>query len=190
MLNASRTDLRKALEAGRELIWDGADQSYATKLHRPSYLSTISTLHRMGTASLEGETAAPDIEDAWVLEERIQTAVSRHRFLILSVAPKHLLKAERELLQRFPLQRISIEALLIGQMKALAEEAGASWDVVLRADSAERGSKDWRNLVTLVRRARCGARIAPIGKSSVARLFRITRPLRTTRYARQAEGRE
>ena len=47
----------------------------------------------------------------------------------------------------------SIEALVIAQMKALAEQAGASWEVVLRADSTDHGSRDWRNLVTLVRRA-------------------------------------
>jgi hypothetical protein len=69
------------------------------------------------------------------------------------VAPKHLLRAERELPRRFPVQRVSVEALLIEQMKTLAQQAGANWEVVLRADSTERGSKDWRNLVTLVRRA-------------------------------------
>ncbi len=144
---------RLLAEAGIELVWDGANQSYSPKLHRPSYLSTTSTLHRMGTASLAGEAATPEIEDAWVLEERIQKAVEQKRFLVLSVAPKHLLRAEKELLQRFLVQRVSVEALVIGQMKALAEQAGASWEVVLRADSTERGSKDWRNLVTLVRRA-------------------------------------
>jgi hypothetical protein len=69
------------------------------------------------------------------------------------VAPKHALRAEQELLRRFQMQRMSVESLLIGQMKTLAEEAGASWEVVLRSDSAEPGSKDWRNLLTLVRRA-------------------------------------
>lgn len=140
-------------EAGIELVWDGAKQSYSPKLHRPSYLSTTSTLHRMGTESLAGEQATPEIEDAWVLEERIEKAVTRHRFLVLSVAPKHLLRAEKELLQRFPVQRMSVEALVIAQMKALAAQAGASWEVVLRADGTERDSRDWRNLVTLVRRA-------------------------------------
>jgi len=107
----------------------------------------------MGTASLSGQLATSKIEDAWVLEERIQKAVEQKRFLVLSVAPKLLLRAERELLQRFPVQRVSVEALVIAQMKALAEQAGASWEVVLRADSTARGSKNWRNLVTLVRRA-------------------------------------
>ena len=144
---------RLLAEAGIELVWDGANQSYSPRLPRPSYLTTTSTLHRMGTASLAGENLTPEIEDAWVLEERIQKAVEQKRFLVLSVAPKHLMRAERELLQRFPVQRMSVEALVIEQMKVLADQTGASWDVVLRADNTEHGSKDWRNLVTLVRRA-------------------------------------
>lgn len=38
-------------------------------------------------------------------------------------------------------------------MKALAEQSRANWEVVLRADSAARDGRDWRSLVTLVRRA-------------------------------------
>ncbi|MEA3410517.1 MAG: BREX system serine/threonine kinase PglW [Pseudomonadota bacterium] len=140
-------------EAGIELVRDGAGPGYAPRRSRPGASSTTSTLHRMGTASLSGETATPETEDAWRLEERIRTAVDRKRFLVLGVAPRHLPMAERELLKRFPLRRMSIEALLIGEMKVLAARAGADWDVVLRADGAEPGSRDWRNLVTLVRRA-------------------------------------
>ena len=141
------------VEAGIELIWDSSNQSYSPKLHRPSYLSTTSSLHRFSTASLVEESETQEIEEARVLEERIQQAVEQKRFLVLSVAPKHLIRADRELRRRFKLQRASVEALMIRHMKSLAEQAGASWRVVLRADCAERGSRDWRNLVTLVRRA-------------------------------------
>lgn len=144
---------RLLAEAGIDLAWDGSNQRYVPRVYRPSYLSSTSTWHRMGTASLTGEAVTPELEEAWVLEERIQKAVEQQRFLVLSVAPKHLLRAERELLQRFPLRRMSVETLLIGQMKTLAAQAGASWEVVLRADGAKRESKDWRNLITLVRRA-------------------------------------
>lgn len=140
-------------EASIELVWDGVNRRYSARLHRPSYLSSTSSLHRLGTASQAPDTATPEIAEAWVLEERLAKAVEQKRFLVLSVAPKHLLRAERELVQRFAVQKISIEALMIAQMKALAAQAGASWEVVLRADGAERTSKAWRNLITLVRRA-------------------------------------
>jgi hypothetical protein len=107
----------------------------------------------VSTAAEGGAASTPEIEEAWRLEERIRKAIEEKRFLVLSVAPKYLLRAERELLRRFPLQRVSLETLLIEQMRTLAQQAGASWEVVLRADNAERESKDWRNLITLVRRA-------------------------------------
>jgi len=144
---------RLLTEAGHELAWDGQSQRYSPMPHRPRDPSTTSTLQRLGTASQPGATPTPEVEDARALEERIRQAIEHRRFLVLSVALKHLLRAERELLGRFPLRRVSIEGLLIDRMKSLAGQAGASWEVVLRADATEREGNDWRNLMTLVRRA-------------------------------------
>ena len=47
----------------------------------------------------------------------------------------------------------SLEAALIRHMKAEALRSGADWSVVLRADAAAPGSRDWQNLLVLVRRA-------------------------------------
>ena len=47
----------------------------------------------------------------------------------------------------------SFDALLIQRMKAVAEEKGADWSFVLRADRAKRGSRDWGNLLRVVRLA-------------------------------------
>jgi len=71
----------------------------------------------------------------------------------LTVAPRHLLRAEAEILRRFPVTRLSLEALLLQEMRAVAAAAGANWDVVLQADAAPPDSRDWRNLQILVRRA-------------------------------------
>ncbi|MGH8578270.1 MAG: BREX system serine/threonine kinase PglW, partial [Gammaproteobacteria bacterium] len=143
---------RLLTEAGHELAWDGQSQRYSPT-RRPGDPSTTSTLQRFGTASQPGATPTPEVEDARALEERIRQVIEHRRFLVLSVALKHLLRAERELLGRFPLRRVSIEGLLIDRMKSLAGQAGASWEVVLRADATEREGNDWRNLMTLVRRA-------------------------------------
>jgi hypothetical protein len=145
---------RLLTEAGSELVWNGQSRHYAPKLRRPGDPSATSTLPRFSTASQPGATPTPEVADARALEERIRRAVEHRRFLVLSVALRHLLRAERELLGRFPLRRVSIEGLLIEQMKSLVGQAGASWEVVLRADATERcEGNDWRNLMTLVRRA-------------------------------------
>jgi hypothetical protein len=93
------------------------------------------------------------VEAAGAVEARLQQAVAAHRFLVLTVAPRHLLRAEAELVQRFPVTRISLEALLIQEMKAIAAAAGAKWEVVLKADAAAQQSTDWRRLQLLVRQA-------------------------------------
>ena len=38
-------------------------------------------------------------------------------------------------------------------MKEEATRVGADWDVVMRADASPRESRDWQNLLLLVRRA-------------------------------------
>jgi hypothetical protein len=93
------------------------------------------------------------VETAHVLEERLARAVHERRFLLLTVAPRHLLRAEEEIMRRFPITRLSLEALLLQEMQAVAAAAGARWDVVLQADAAPSDSRDWRNLQILVRRA-------------------------------------
>jgi len=105
----------------------------------------------LSTAPGAGISASPEVEAASALEARRQQAITAHRFLVLTVAPRHLLRAEAEIIQRFPVTRISLETLLIQEMKAIAATAGAQWHVVLKADAASPQSTDWRRLQMLVR---------------------------------------
>jgi hypothetical protein len=87
------------------------------------------------------------------LEERLAAALTEHRFLVLTVAQRYLLRAEDEIVRRFPVVRMSLENMLLQEMKATATALGARWEVVLQADAAAPESPDWRRLQTLVRRA-------------------------------------
>jgi hypothetical protein len=69
------------------------------------------------------------------------------------VAQRYLLRAEDEIVQRFPVTRVSLEGMLLQEMKATAAALGARWEVVLQADAAAPESADWRRLQTIVRRA-------------------------------------
>ncbi len=80
--------------------------------------------------------------------------------LVLSVEPRQAHHAEAELLRRFgtdtgmPLQRLSFDSLLLAQLHLEARAAKISdWNIVLRADAAEQGSRDWIYLQRLVKRA-------------------------------------
>ena len=144
-------------EAGIALDWDEhAFDGQGGYRHR-SILSepspTGSSLGRLSTASQPGEPMSPEAEAAVALEERLSRAVQERRFLLLTVAPRYLLRAEVEIVRRFPVLRISLEALLIQEMKATAAALGAKWEVVVMADAAAPDSTDWRRLQTLVRQA-------------------------------------
>jgi hypothetical protein len=144
-------------EAGIEWIWDdtgGSGQGvYRPKYRPPDMRPRTSTLPRLSTAEPSGDFSSPTVETAHILEERLARTVHERRFLLLTVAPRHLLRAEAELVQRFPVVRLSLEALLLQEMQVVAVAAGARWDVVLQADAAPPDSRDWRNLQILVRRA-------------------------------------
>ncbi len=126
---------------------------YRPQYRVPEARPRTSTLPRLTTAAPPGDSLSPAAEAAQALEERLTRAVHERRFLLLTVAPRHLLRAEEEILRRFPVTRLSLETLLLQEMRAVATAAGARWDVVLQADAAPPDSRDWRNLQILVRRA-------------------------------------
>jgi serine/threonine protein kinase len=144
-------------DAGIELVWDG-DGADGRGCYRPRYLlhepsSTATILPRHSTALQPGVAPSPDVDAARALEEHLATALTDHRFLVLTVAQRYLLRAEDELVRRFPVMRMSLESMLLQEMKAATAAVGARWEVVLQADAAASDSHDWRRLQTLVRRA-------------------------------------
>ena len=144
-------------DAGIDLDWDDAafdgQGGYRHRSIVPEPSPTGSTLTRLSTASQPGVPPSPEAEAAFALEERLSRAVQERRFLILTVAPRYLLRAEAEIVRRFPVVRTSLEALLIQEMKSTAAALGAKWEVVVKADAAAPESTDWRRLQTLIRQA-------------------------------------
>lgn len=144
-------------EAGLDWVWDSSiadgQGGYRPQSVVSDAASGPSTVPRWPTNPPDDLSTSPDAEAARTLQGRIANAVAERRFLVLTVAPRHLLRAEQEILRRFPVTRVNLEALLIQAMKATAEAAGAQWEVVLKADAAPRESPDWRRLQTLVRRS-------------------------------------
>lgn len=136
-------------EVGLHLRWNAAEGAYLPPEARP--LETSSSFSRHSTTTHPVD--APGAEDAWALERRLESVAEQRRFLVLTVTPNRHAQAMRELLSRFGLARVSLEALLLREMRAATEAIGARWDVVLRADAADRESRDWRNLRRVADRA-------------------------------------
>lgn len=120
----------------------------------------------LGT-SANGSRALDSQEDADALianargaEERLQRSLKSGGLLVLTVEPRQARHAEAELLRRFgpdsatspALQRMSFDALLLKALRIEATAARVDWNIVLRADAAEPGSRDWANLQRLVQR--------------------------------------
>ena len=109
------------LRAGIELVWDG-DGADGRGCYRPGICCT-SPLRRprpcRGTARLCSPDCPrhSDVDAARALEERLAAALTDHRFLVLTVAQRYLLRAEDEIVRRFPVMRMSLESMLLQEMK-------------------------------------------------------------------------
>lgn len=156
----SRPELDTLLRnIGLDLEWDSsaADShgAYRVPTRAGIELTSGSTLlSRRPTAGGTGygtfDTA--ELAEARTFEDRLARAAREGAFLVLSVDPRYLLRAEREI-QRFGIRLLSLEAELLADLRGEAEAAGVDWPVVLAADTAAAGTEDHRNLRMLARRA-------------------------------------
>ncbi len=145
-------------DSGLSVNWSPTARSGrgAYVVPHPSGLGTVTSSSSSLTRDPTGEPAVeitPEVADARTFEDKLRHAAKHGAFLALTVRPRDLRRAERELADRFPVQPCSVEDLLLREMRAVADAAGADWNVVLAADAAPAGSREWTNLMHLVRRA-------------------------------------
>jgi serine/threonine protein kinase len=148
-----RPELDRLLdEVGAERIWSDDDpggRGYVSRIVTPSGSGSPSGLSRYGTLTA-APIPTPEVLDARSLEEKIVGASRSGAFLALTVDPRRAPRAEGELLRRFaPRERVSLEALLLREMRAEAEARRVKWPVVLAADAEGHDGKGFRNLLRL-----------------------------------------
>jgi serine/threonine protein kinase len=149
-----RPALDRLLEAaGVPLMWDDNEGKYIPPPVRGSVtLSGTSTRH-LGPAAPPAAVDEAE-EEAEELERRLSALVAEGRFLALTADPGRLGAVETRLLERFGLERVSLERLLLDAMREQADLLGVQWPVVLEADGPEAPDRARRNLLTLVQKAR------------------------------------
>ncbi len=152
-----RPDLDRLLdEVGAERIWRDDDldgRGYVSRIVTPSDRGSPSGVLRYGTLA-SAPQATPEVLDARSLEEKIVGAGRSGDFLALTVDPRRAPRAEAELLRRFaPRERVSLELLLLREMRAEAEARKVKWPVVLAADAEGHDGKGFRNLLRLATKA-------------------------------------
>ncbi|SDF04755.1 Serine/threonine protein kinase [Mycolicibacterium neoaurum] len=84
---------------------------------------------------------------------KLEESLSRNGALTLTTPPKRYVKTAHELSTRFAVDVLDIASLVVKASRALADQAGASWEVVLGADAKPKASEDWSRLVGLVQQA-------------------------------------
>lgn len=156
-----RPELDRLLEeAGVPLLWDEESRRYAPPAPRGS-LTGSATLTRTpgvtvqpGVGGVIGAAVDTEAEAAEELERRIAAVVAEGRFLALTTEPARLAAVERELRARHGFERLSLERLLMDALREQAVALRVQWPAVLDADAAGPNDRAWRNLQTLVQRAR------------------------------------
>ena len=150
-----RPELDALLHAvGLDVRWDAEDKRYRRRESVSLNTSGSSVPRRYSTATTARHVeVTPDVAEARAFEERLRHAHADGGFLVLTVKPSSMRSAETELVRRFGTGRVSFDDLLFGAMRHEADELEVDWAAVERADGADRGGQDWKNLIHLAGRA-------------------------------------
>ncbi len=138
-------------QAGFELVWDEDLQAYCRPNQQRGVPSSTSAYLRTGTnPPAQPVEVTPEVAAARSFEDKLTFAARDGGFLALSVVPKAMEDCEGELVRRFGLERVSLDALILDRLRAEADARKVKWDKVLQADAAPRDGRDWQNLQRLV----------------------------------------
>jgi serine/threonine protein kinase len=141
-------------EIGLELDWipSAANDQGAYRFRRTDQYTLSSGTY--GTGGTHVETGTPQVEseaEVRLFERKLASADKDGAFLVLSVAPHDLVRAEQVLRKRFKLEARNLDRLVIPELKEKADEKRIKWEVVLRADQSDHSSRGWANLTSLFR---------------------------------------
>lgn len=157
-------------DAAINLEWSDPAQRYVVAGQAGETLLTrnLSSLSRRATVTntIAAPTAplTPEVREAREVERRLLAARDEGGLLALMCLRDRVGEARRELL-RFTASQRKLDALLIEQMRAVAAQAGADWQAVVRADRMPPQSPEWGALMRLVDQAIPATRAALLGEA-------------------------
>lgn len=148
--------------AGFDFQWDSSGKGggcYVARIRDVvSITSGSESISRAATSSGLAANAeatqeiTPEIADARQFEERLERGIKEGSFLALIVNPKCYQRAVSELQNRFSIEVVDIEGLIVDTLRDVASKANAKWEALVNAD-AKPGSEPWKKFMVLVNRA-------------------------------------
>jgi hypothetical protein len=148
--------------AGFDFQWDSSGKGggcYVARIRDVvSITSGSESISRAATSSGLAANAqatqeiTPEIADARQFEERLERGIKEGSFLALIVNPKCYQRAVSELQNRFSLDVVDIEGLIVDTLRDVASKANAKWEALVNAD-AKPGSEPWKKFMVLINRA-------------------------------------
>lgn len=144
------TELERLLkDAGLDVKWDDAKRAFVTQLSS-GVISGTTQITQFTTSNRPRTATAPDIQVALQIDERIKHTLSSGKLLTLSVDPKGLPTAQRELARRFGLKVIDFDDVVLTHLEAQAHAWEVDWNLLLAADAAPAGTVDAQNFATVL----------------------------------------
>jgi len=153
-----RPELDRLIEKlGLELRWN-PEAAGGKGAYEPTYRETLSISTSQPAAQRFSTRVTPTppvsiepaVAEARALEDKLQYSVREGAFLVLSVDAQFISAAQGELQRRFPVEVCNLDEVFLRSLRQRAEQRGARWEVILRADAAEPQSPDWRKLQRVV----------------------------------------
>ena len=102
----------------------------------------------------QGELDASTLQEVKALNHEINNAINSARFLALTVRPRQWQQAKDKLCNDYSLKPVSFDELLLRHLHQHCDDMAnpPDWNVVLKADAADKTSRDWQNLQRFVNR--------------------------------------
>jgi serine/threonine protein kinase len=142
-----RPELDELLRAaGIPLRWDEQARRYRGEVAQGRGLTSLRTTTTHPASVSAPSRASLRLEDEVVAaDDRLERSVQAGGWLVLSVDPRRLTRAEATLATR-PVNLVDVEAVMLDGMREFAKRHNVRWGTVLAADIAGPGTADYRNL--------------------------------------------
>jgi hypothetical protein len=138
-------------EVGLDVQWNESKKEYQRTVKSVLLTEGSSAPLRYSTTNpIKATEVTPEIAEAKTFEDRLNQAYKSGGFLVLTVRPSRVRIAEKELLKRFGLEKVSFDQLLFQFLKQKAKELEIDWAMIENADGSSHQSQDWQNLLRVV----------------------------------------